>query len=86
MAVDPPPDIVVEVVVTHPSVSKFPLCAELGIPEIWTYDGSRLAMYQLRGPEYVEIAFSDVLARTERETTWGVFGTREDAGQLGLAR
>jgi Uma2 family endonuclease len=53
-AVDPPPDIVVEVVVTHPSVSKFPLCAELGIPEIWTYDGSRLAIYELRGSEYVE--------------------------------
>ena len=61
MAVDPPPDIVVEVAVTHPSVSKFPICAELRVPEIWTYDGSRLAMYELRGPEYVEIAFSRVL-------------------------
>jgi Uma2 family endonuclease len=60
-AVDPPPDIVVEVVVTHPSVSKFPLCATLGIPEIWTYDGSRLVMYQLRGGEYIEIPFSGVL-------------------------
>jgi Uma2 family endonuclease len=60
-AVDPPPDIVVEVVVTHPSVSKFPLCAALGVPEIWTYDGSRLAMYGLRGAEYVEIALSGVL-------------------------
>ena len=61
MEVDPPPDIVVEVLVTHPSISKFPLCAELEIPEIWTYDGSRLAMYGLRGTEYVEIALSGVL-------------------------
>ena len=60
-AVDPPPDVVVEVVVTHPSVSKFPLCAALEIPEIWTYDGSRLAMYGLRGTEYVEILSSGVL-------------------------
>jgi len=61
MAVDPPPDIAVEVTVTHPSVSKFPVCAEFGIPEIWTYDGSRLAIYQLRGSEYVEILSSLVL-------------------------
>jgi Uma2 family endonuclease len=61
MEVDPPPDLVVEVAVTRPSVSKFPLCAALAIPEIWTYDGNRLAMYGLRGTEYVEIASSRVL-------------------------
>jgi Uma2 family endonuclease len=61
MEVDPPSDIVVEVAVTHPSISKFPLCAELGVPEIWTYEGSRLEMYGFRGTEYVEIAYSRVL-------------------------
>ena len=61
MAVDPPPDVVVEVAVTHPSVSKFPICAGFGIPEIWTYDGVRLAIYQLRGVEYVESSSSRVL-------------------------
>jgi len=59
--VDSPPDIVIEIVVTHPSVSKFPLCAAFGVPEIWTYDGSRLAMFQLQGTEYVESASSRVL-------------------------
>jgi len=61
LAVDPPPDIVVEVAVTHPSVSKFPLCAAFGVPEIWTYDGSRFAIYQLRGAEYTESSASGVL-------------------------
>ena len=61
MAVDPAPDIVVEVAVTQPSLSKFPVCAELAVPEIWTYDGNRLVMYQLQGPEYVAIASSRVL-------------------------
>jgi Uma2 family endonuclease len=61
MAVDPARDVVVEVVVTHPSVSKFPICAELRIPEIWTYDGSHLEMYQLRGSEYAETPFSRTL-------------------------
>jgi Uma2 family endonuclease len=61
MAIDPSPDLVVEVMVTHPSLSKFSLYAELGIPEVWTYDGSRLAMYELRGREYIEIPSSRVL-------------------------
>jgi len=61
MAVDPAPDVVVEIVVTHPSVSKFPICAELRIPEIWTYDGSHLEIHQLRGSEYVESTVSRVL-------------------------
>jgi len=58
---DPPAEIVVEVAVTRPSVSKFPICAAFGVPEIWTYDGSRLRMYQLSGPEYLEQPFSRVL-------------------------
>ena len=60
MAVDPPPDLVVEVVVTHPSLSKFPICAEFAIPEIWTYDGARLVIFHLRGGEYVETPDSEV--------------------------
>jgi Uma2 family endonuclease len=61
LATDPPPDIVVEIVVTHPSLDKFPICAAFGIPEIWTYDGSHLSMYQLQGPEYVEAIASGAL-------------------------
>lgn len=61
LAIDPPPDIVVEVVVTHPSLSKFPLCAALGIQEIWSYDGSRLWMYRLSGSQYTEMPSSGIL-------------------------
>ena len=34
---DPPPDIVVEIDVTHPSIAKFPIFAALGVKEIWHY-------------------------------------------------
>ncbi len=61
LAIDPPPDIVVEVVVTHPSLSKFPICAALGIGEIWTYDGRRLRMYRLGRSEYTETPQSGIL-------------------------
>ena len=67
---DPPPDIVVEVEVTRPSISKFPICAQLGIPEIWTYDGSRLLMYRLGGSEYAETPSSQFLpGLTETQVT-----------------
>ncbi len=61
LAVDPPPDIVVQVVVTHPSLSKFPICAAFGVPEIWSYDGSRLSMYRLTRSDYAKTLSSDAL-------------------------
>jgi Uma2 family endonuclease len=51
--VDPPPDVVVEVDLHHESLSKFPIYAALGVPEVWRYDGDSLTIYQLRDEEYV---------------------------------
>jgi Uma2 family endonuclease len=65
LAVDPPPDIALEIVVTEPSISKFPICAEFGVPEIWSYDGDRLQMYLLSGLEYAEIPASSIIPRLE---------------------
>jgi Uma2 family endonuclease len=61
LALEPPPDFVVEVVVTHPSLSKFPICAAFGVPEIWSYDGNRLRIYRLSGSEYTDVPSSGVL-------------------------
>lgn len=61
-ATDPPPDIVVEIDVTHDSLWKFPLYAALGVPELWRYDGAALAMYQLRDADYVPVSASVALA------------------------
>ena len=61
LAIDPAPDIVVEVVVTHPALSKFPICARFGVAEIWSYDGSRLSMYRLTASEYAEMPSSHAL-------------------------
>ena len=50
---DPPPDIVVEIDVTNESLSKFPIYAALGVPEIWQYDGARVQMFEWNGDAYV---------------------------------
>lgn len=52
--VDPPPDLVVEIDITHPSLDKLPIYAQLGVPEVWRYDGQRLEMLLLELGQYVE--------------------------------
>jgi Uma2 family endonuclease len=51
--IDPPPDVVVEVDLHHESLSKFPIYADLGVPEIWRYDGEALTMHHLREGQYL---------------------------------
>jgi Uma2 family endonuclease len=53
-AVDPPPDLVIEVDITSTALSKFPVYAHFGVPEIWRYDGKRVAIFKLTGGDYVE--------------------------------
>jgi Uma2 family endonuclease len=55
LAVDPPPDLVVEIDVTSPSIDKLPIYAQAGVPEIWRYDGDgELVIYILLAGEYQE--------------------------------
>ena len=84
LSADPPPDLVVEVSITSPSLDKFPIYARLDVPEVWRYDGERVVVYELRDTEYVEVAnslalpwfTSDILTRlveqglTMRRTSW----------------
>ncbi|MGH9426911.1 MAG: Uma2 family endonuclease [Terriglobia bacterium] len=55
---DPPPDLVLEIDVTHESSGKFPIYAALGVPEIWRYDGSKFSLWQLTGQTYVSVSRS----------------------------
>ena len=60
-AVDPPPDLTIEVDVSSPSLNRFPIFAAFGVREVWRYDGSRVAIFRLEGGRYVETEFSGVL-------------------------
>jgi Uma2 family endonuclease len=53
-AIDPPPDIAVEVDVHHDSDDKFAIYAGLGVPEIWLFDRTKLTIYLLQNGQYVE--------------------------------
>ncbi len=52
LAVDPPPDLVVEVDITHSDLDKNALYATIGIPEFWRYNGQVLTIYQLQEGVY----------------------------------
>lgn len=69
---DPPPDLVVEVDVTHGSAPKLAFYAALGVPEIWRYDGERAVMYQRSGAEYVEVSRSLAFPSFAAETLTGL--------------
>jgi len=71
---DPRPDLVIEIVVTHPEYDALAACAGLGVPEVWVLDvpRNRLAFLRLvtRGKEkgkYVPIDKSRMLPRLKPE-------------------
>ena len=47
-AVDPPPNIVIEVDISRNSLSKFTIYADFGVPEIWSYEDDELRVYRLQ--------------------------------------
>lgn len=61
LAVDPPPDLVIEVDITSPSINKLPIYAQLGVPEVWRYDGVKLEILRLGDARYAEVTESTVL-------------------------
>lgn len=51
---DPPPDLALEIDITSSSLNQFDIYADLGVPEIWRYDGRKLQIYQLQNGNYLE--------------------------------
>ena len=62
LAEDPPPDLVVEVDITHTDIDKLRLYAALGIPEFWRYNGETWRIYSLQGSKYKEVDMSPTFA------------------------
>jgi Uma2 family endonuclease len=54
LTVDPPPDLVIAIDIHSSSLDRFPIFASIGVPEVWRYDGTRVAIYLLRDGAYQE--------------------------------
>lgn len=84
LAVDPPPDLVIEIDVTSFSIDRLPLYADIGVPEVWRYVAGKVEILLLDGDSYRKSETSKSLAgikatditdlvaksRTLRRTEW----------------
>ena len=77
---DPPPDLAIEVDITHGSLDRVPIYAELGVPELWRFDGEQILSYHLQQSgayaeraeqslSFPQIPLSGVRSFLERATT-----------------
>jgi Uma2 family endonuclease len=56
---DPPPDLALEIDVTHRSLDRLPIYAALRVPEVWRFTGAALLGYLLNADgSYTEVEFS----------------------------
>ena len=65
---DPPPELVIEIDITHGSMQKFPIFAGLKIEEIWRFNGEEVKFYRLENDEYKKVAKSVCLPKVKSET------------------
>lgn len=63
---DPPPDLIVEVDITHTDINKNDLYANMGIAEFWRYNGQILRIYQLQDKKYIEVEHSPTFPWVEK--------------------
>ncbi|MFE4106626.1 Uma2 family endonuclease [Almyronema epifaneia] len=55
---DPPPDLVIEIDITHTDIAKNQFYASLGVPEFWRFNGKLWRIYALQDRAYVEVEAS----------------------------
>ncbi|MEL6939157.1 MAG: Uma2 family endonuclease [Cyanobacteria bacterium J06598_1] len=67
LSVDPPPDLVVEVDITHTDIEKNRFYADMGVPEFWRFNGKAWRIYQLQEAVYVEVAVSPTFFQVRKE-------------------
>ena len=61
LAVDPPPDLILEMEMSRSALDKLPLFASMGIPEVWRCDGQRLTILILEHDRYRQSSSSMAL-------------------------
>jgi Uma2 family endonuclease len=64
---DPPPDLVVEVDITHTDIAKNQFYASLGVPEFWRFNGKVWRIYQLQEGVYIEVKLSPTFPQVPKE-------------------
>jgi Uma2 family endonuclease len=67
---DPPPDLVIEIDITHSAINRMEIYAALGVPELWRWDNGALQFWVLSQHQYQQVQHSATfpqLAKTDLE-------------------
>jgi Uma2 family endonuclease len=67
---DPPPDLLVEVDISHTDISKNQFYASIGVPEFWRFNGKILNIFQLQENVYVEVEVSPTFTQVSKESLY----------------
>jgi Uma2 family endonuclease len=77
-AQDPPPDLVVEIDITHTDIRKNQFYARIGVPEFWRFNGKVWRIYQLQAGEYVEVEFSPTFPQVPKDRLYRFLAQAKD--------
>jgi len=83
---DPPPDLALEIDVTNQSLTRFPIYARLGVPELWCYDAGTLKIYRLHQEEYSEVQQSQIFPQLKISELPQLIEANRADGRLALRR
>ena len=87
LAIDPPPDLAIEVDVTSRSIDRMPIYAALGVPELWRWYDDRLLVLRLDAAgQYVEAPVSQALPGFPCDKLTELIKRRTTAGETSLIR
>lgn len=86
LAVNPPPDLVVEVDITHTDIDKNALYAAMGVPEFWRYDGQVLRIYLLRAGKYQESETSLTFPKIAKDLLYQFLQNCDEQGETASKR
>jgi Uma2 family endonuclease len=85
-AVDPAPDLVIEVDISRSSIGKLPVFAAFQVAEVWQYRGASLTIHQLQGEDYAETSQSGVLPGFPIDEVSPLLARRAEVGETQLIR
>ena len=83
---DPPPDLVIEVDITHSAIDRMEIYAALGVPELWRWDNGVLQFWVLSQQQYQQVQQSATFPQLSRTDLEAFIALADQTDQTTLIR
>jgi Uma2 family endonuclease len=81
---DPPPDLAIEVDISSSSLDRMSIYADLGVPEVWRFDGEAVSIHLLREGSYEQTERSLALPELTPEIVLRFLRRSDEVGKTEL--